>query len=94
MNPYLRLGSGVGTDAAASLCARLTAWHDAMVVHERRLKTRRTTDACHDECPHGEARTLWAEALATFGARARELTFLRARASSAPTAAAVAECGR
>jgi len=88
VNPYLRLGSGLRTDAAASLCVRLAAWHDAMVVHERRLKTRRPTEVCHDECPHGEARTLWAEALATFGGRARELTFLRAHAGTAP-----GECG-
>ena len=38
---------------------------------------------CDDECPHVEARTLWAEALATFGARAGELTFLRSRAIGA-----------
>ena len=59
--------------------ALLTAWHDAMVAHERRLRTGRTTDACDDECPHDEARTLWAEALLTLGSRAGELTFLRSR---------------
>src|SRR5687767_3002439 len=81
MNPYVMLGSGIGTSEAASLSARLAAWHDAMVAHERRLRTGRTADTCDDECPHVEARTLWAEALATFGARAGELTFLRSRAS-------------
>jgi hypothetical protein len=80
MNPYVMLGSGIGTSEAASLSARLAAWHDAMVAHERRLRTGRTADTCDDECPHVEARTLWAEALATFGARASELTFLRSRA--------------
>ena len=83
MNPYVMLGSGIGTSEAASLSARLVAWHDAMVAHERRLRTRRTADTCDDECPHVEARTLWAEALATFGTRASELTFLRSCAIGA-----------
>jgi hypothetical protein len=81
MSPYTYLGSSVGTAEAASLCARLTTWHDAMVAHERRLSTGRTTDGCHDECPHVEARALWTEALATLGRRASELTFLRSRAN-------------
>ena len=79
MSPYAFMSSRIGTAEAASLCVRLTAWHDAMVAHERRLKTGRTTDACDDECPHADARALWAEALATLGPRARELTFLRSR---------------
>jgi hypothetical protein len=83
MNPYVMLGSGIRTSEAASLSARLAAWHDAMVAHERRLRTGRTADACDEECPHVEARTLWAEALATFGPRASELTFLRSRAIGA-----------
>ena len=80
MNPYLMLGSGLGTNEATSLSARLSAWHDAMVAHERRLRAGRTHDLCDDECPHAEARALWSEAVATFGARAHELTFLRSRA--------------
>jgi hypothetical protein len=80
MSPYAILGSSVGTAEAAALCVRLTAWHDAMVAHERRLRAGRTADACDDECPHDEARTLWTEALATLGPRASELTFLRSRA--------------
>jgi hypothetical protein len=83
MNLYVMLGSGIGTSESASLSARLAAWHDAMVAHERRLRTGRTADTCDDECPHVEARTLWAEALATFGTRASELTFLRSRAIGA-----------
>lgn len=83
MNPYVVLGSGIGTSEAASLSARLAAWHDAMVAHERRLRTGRTADTCDDECPHVEARTLWAEALTTFGTRATGLTFLRSRAVGA-----------
>jgi hypothetical protein len=83
MNLYVMLGSGMGTSEATSLSARLAAWHDAMVAHERRLRTGRTSDTCDEECPHVEARTLWTEALATFGARAGELTFLRSRAVGA-----------
>ena len=81
MSPYAILGSSVGTAEAAALCVRLTAWHDAMVAHERRLRTGRTADACDDECPYDEARTLWTEALTTLGPRASELTFLRSRAN-------------
>ena len=80
MNPYASLGSGVDTSEAASLRMRLSAWHDAMVAHERRLRARGTADQCDEECPHVEARTLWAEAVATFGTRANDLAFLRSRA--------------
>jgi len=80
MNPYAMLASGSTTSTSSALAARLAAWHDAMVAHERRLRTGRTGDVCDDECPHVEARTLWAEALAAFGERARELSFLRSRA--------------
>ena len=79
MNPYTMLSSGLDTHEAAVLSARLSAWHDAMVAHERRLRVGATTDACDDECPHAEARVLWAEAVAAFGARAHELAFLRSR---------------
>ena len=40
--------------------------------------------ACDEDCPHVEARTLWAEALATFGKRANDLAFLRSRATMRP----------
>jgi hypothetical protein len=81
MNPYLMLGSAFGTNEATSLSARLSAWHDAMVSHERRLRAGRTSHVCDDECPHAEARALWSDALAIFGRCARELTFLRSRAN-------------
>jgi hypothetical protein len=95
MNPYTILSSGLGTHEAAGFSNRLSAWHDAMVAHERRRRAGTTSDACGDECPHAEARSLWAEAVATFGARAQELAFLRSRAqeprpsvsSAAPTSA-------
>ena len=37
MNPYVMLGSGIGTSEATSLSARLAAWHDAMVAHEAHI---------------------------------------------------------
>jgi hypothetical protein len=80
MNPYALIGARLGTNEAASLAARLSAWHDAMVAHERRLRSGRATDSCDDECPHADARTLWSDAVATFGPRAHELVFLRSRA--------------
>ena len=80
MTPYAMLGSNIGTHEAASLSSRLSAWHDAMVAHERRLRAGRTDDTCGDECPHADARALWSEALQAFGDRAQELTFLRSRA--------------
>ena len=80
MNLYAVIGSGIGTSEAVLLGVRLSAWHDAMVAHERHLRSHRSTSECDDECPHAEARTLWAEALDTFGSRAHELTFLRSRA--------------
>jgi hypothetical protein len=83
MNPYAMLSSGIGTTEGTALSTRLTAWHDAMVAHERRQRAGRTQDACDDECPHVEARTLWAEALETLGPRAHELGFLRSHALAA-----------
>ena len=82
VNPYAIVGSSSGTAEAASLQARLTAWHDAMVAHERRLRFGHATEVCDEDCPHVEARTLWAEVSATLGPRAGELTFLRSRALS------------
>jgi hypothetical protein len=82
MNLYAMLASGSDASSSSALAARLAAWHDSMVAHERRLRTGRTGDACDDECPHVEARALWAEALAAFGERAHELSFLRSRATS------------
>jgi hypothetical protein len=80
MNPYGVVSAGIGTAEAESLRGRLMAWHDAMVAHERRLRSGQSTDVCSDECPHVEARTLWAETAAMLGARADSLTFLRSRA--------------
>ena len=83
MNMYTMVGSGLGTAEATALSARLAAWHDAMVAHERKIRVRRTDAVCDEECAHAEARALWIEALEVFGDRAQELTFLRSRATAA-----------
>jgi hypothetical protein len=83
MNPYAIASLGTDAAEASSLRARLVAWHDAMVTHERRLRMDPNADVCDDECPHVEASALWREAAAVLGARATELTFLRSRALGA-----------
>jgi hypothetical protein len=83
MNPYVLLASRIGTPEATALAERLAVWHDSMVAHERRLRSTRLDDSCHDECPHIEAQTLWIEAAATLGDGASELRFLRSRALAA-----------
>jgi hypothetical protein len=80
MSPYTVLSAAFGSHEATALSARLSAWHDAMVAHERRLRASSVFDACGDECPHAEARALWLEAVSAFGDRAHELVFLRSRA--------------
>jgi hypothetical protein len=82
MTLYTTLSTGAGTREATELGARLAAWHDAMVSHERRIRAGTASGACDEECAHAEARALWREALATFGHRAHELAFLRSRAQS------------
>ena len=81
MSLYTMVGSGNTTLAATALRVRLASWHDAMVAHERKIRAGRT-EACDEECPHAEARTLWVEAQDVFGDHARELTFLRSRAGA------------
>jgi len=83
MSPYAIVDLANGTADTASLRARLTAWHDAMVKHERGLRNDPAAARCDDECPHVEAATLWREAASTLGSRANELTFLRSRALGA-----------
>ena len=83
MNLYWMVGSGIGTREATALSARLSTWHDAMVAHERKIRIGRADVVCDEECPHAEAHTLWLEALDAFGDRARQLSFLRSRASTA-----------
>jgi hypothetical protein len=83
MNPYAIVSAGIESAEAASLRSRLMAWHDAMVAHERRSRSGDAAEMCDEECPHVEARTLWAEVSAMLGSRARDLTFLRSRARAA-----------
>jgi len=76
MNIYRGLGDEVATSEARELAEQLVAWHDAMVKHVRVLSSR--PDArCGEECPHQDAASLWSAAQALFGARVRELAFLR-----------------
>jgi hypothetical protein len=74
MNIYRMIGSRLGTPDALDLAERLSAWHDAMVAHER-FRGR----GCDEECPHADAGALWREATQTFGDRAGELGFLKSR---------------
>lgn len=76
MNIYRMIGNALGTPEAIELSERLSAWHDAMVAHER---SARQPDGCDDECPHVDAASLWREAAQLYGERASELVFLRSR---------------
>jgi hypothetical protein len=80
MSLYRLIESADGLRAPSELAERLVAWHDAMVAHERLRRVGPSASPCDDECPHVEARELWAEALATLGTSAHDLTFLRSRA--------------
>lgn len=80
MSMYRLIETPDGLRAPMELAERLVAWHDAMVAHERLRRTAPSASPCDDDCPHGEARELWAEAVAILGAGARDLTFLRSRA--------------
>jgi hypothetical protein len=80
MNVYKSIGYAAGTPEALSLAARLSAWHDAMVAHQRPADTARVT-RCDDDCPHAEARSLWREAMDIFGGYAEQMTFLRRHGS-------------
>jgi hypothetical protein len=81
MNPYRSLGNALGTRAALDLAERLSAWHDSMVMHQRRAGVSRGR-ACAADCPHVQAPQLWAEALDLYGPRAHGLGFLRTHATA------------
>ena len=76
MNIYRPLGDQVGTGEARELAEQLVAWHDAMVKHLRVLGSRDNSQ-CAEGCPHEEAASLWTVAREAFGAKARDLVFLR-----------------
>jgi hypothetical protein len=75
-NPYAVLAASLGISGTEPLLRRIAEWHDAMVAHERAARY----DACHNDCPHTQARQLWTEASARFGRDAQHLLFLRSRA--------------
>jgi hypothetical protein len=79
MNLYRSIGYAVGTPDALALAARLSAWHDAMVAHQRPADTARVV-RCDDDCPHAEATSLWHEAVDLFGEHATQFAFLRRHA--------------
>ena len=76
MTLYRSLANAVGTREALELAPRLAAWHDAMVVHQRRAGIVRGS-RCDGDCPHTDAEVLWSEAVEAYGERAQELRFLR-----------------
>lgn len=80
MSMYRSIETPDGLRAPSDLAARLMAWHDAMVAHERGRLAGGSPADCGDECPHVEARELWTEAVTVLGDRAHDLTFLRSRA--------------
>lgn len=75
MNIYTSIASRIGSPEAQALAARVAAWHDEMVAHERRRGSR--FGECGDECPHEVARHLWTEAVHVFGNVAPDFEFLR-----------------
>jgi predicted hotdog family 3-hydroxylacyl-ACP dehydratase len=80
MSMYKLIETADGLRAPSDLAERLVVWHDAMVTHERVRRAGAPSLPCDEECPHWEARELWAEAVAVLGDSAHDLTFLRSRA--------------
>ena len=76
MTLYRSVANAVGTNEARDLARRLAAWHDAMVMHRRRIGDV-PDPSCDADCPHEDAEPLWREALETYGERAHEFAFLR-----------------
>ncbi len=76
MSLYRSVAASVGTREAVDLAYRLSAWHDAMVMHRRRAGDE-AGPSCDVDCPHEQAESLWLEALDVYGERAREFAFLR-----------------
>ena len=80
LDVYRQVAHRIGTHEALALAHDLRAWHDAMVSHQRtlaRLGSSRPLCGDDDECAHGLARELWAQARVVLGAEAEALTFLR-----------------
>jgi hypothetical protein len=86
LDVYRQVAYRVGTNEAIALAHELSAWHDAMVSHQRtlaRLGFSQHACADWDECAHGLARDLWTRASDVLGANAFTLTFLRECAGDA-----------
>jgi len=77
MNLYEMLAVRVGTAEARALADRLSAWHDAMVLHRRRATRDASSECCAGDCPCHVAPLYWREARRVFGDSASELAFLR-----------------
>jgi hypothetical protein len=91
LDVYRRVAHRVGSNESLALAQELSAWHDAMVSHQRTLtRLGLSADACGqlDECAHGLARELWRQAREVLGEHANDLTFLRECASQRPDRAA------
>jgi len=80
MNLYTSIGNTVGTREGIDLAHRLAAWHDAMVVQQRRVPSH--GPQCPSDCPHFDAESLWIEAQELYGERASELRFLQTHADA------------
>ena len=78
---YRSVATAIGTREALDLAQRLTAWHDAMVMHRRRAGDA-AGPSCDVDCPHERAESLWLEAIDVYGERAHDLAFLRSFGSA------------
>lgn len=89
LDVYRRTANRVGSNEAIALAHELSAWHDEMVKHRRRV-TRLGFDADRamdeDDAP-ARAAELWRRAVEVFGDAADELEFLRRSAEQAAQAA-------
>jgi hypothetical protein len=78
---YEAVAQQKGSAEALALAARLAAWHDRMVAHERMLGTG-SRRRCDEECPHAEAVDFWRAAVESFGEAADRLAFLKRTAAA------------
>jgi hypothetical protein len=80
LDVYRQVAYRVGSNEALALAEELRSWHDAMVTHQRTLaRLGSPPHRCREweDCAHGLARELWAQAIEVLGTEAESLTFLR-----------------
>jgi hypothetical protein len=80
LDVYRHMANRRGTNEAIELAHELSAWHDAMVKHRRKLARLGFDPDRHREAEDGapaDARELWQRAVAIFGEEASQLEFLR-----------------